>query len=321
MPEFKRLDRDVLLIKKYFEESEIGFCDISAGVKYMWRDDYVIEYAIVNDTLILKEDNPFTKNCFYYPMGKDVVGAIETIENYCKKNRLPLVFCYIDDERVKVLSKRYPYYSAEYDRAWCDYIYDAESFIEFKGKKYGGQRNHINKFRKLYPDHSFRELTEKDLPKTRELLFEYEREKTANGWSEYEEEKNVHDYVENAFTLSQLVGGLFVGDRLVGLSVGERVKDTLIVHVEKALKSYEGAYPTLANEYAKKFAAGLSYINREEDCGDEGLRISKMQYHPVKIAAKNVFTVRTAENGVSGISRIKTERLIVSPVEKTDAGR
>ena len=90
MPEFKRLDKDVLLIKKYFEESEIQFCDVSAGVKYMWRDDYAIEYAIVNDTLILKENNPFTKNCFYYPMGKDVVGAIEIIEDYCKKNRLPL---------------------------------------------------------------------------------------------------------------------------------------------------------------------------------------------------------------------------------------
>ena len=320
MPEFKRLDKDVLTIKEYFEESEIEFCDISAGVKYMWRDDYVIEYAIVNDTLILKENNTFTKNCFYYPMGKDVSGAIGIIENYCKKNRLPLVFCYIDDEHVKVLSERYPYYSAEYDRAWCDYIYDAESFIEFRGKKYGGQRNHINKFKKLYPDHAFRELTEKDLPAMRELLAEYETEKSAGGWSEYEEEKAVHDYVENAFCLSQLVGGLFVGEKLVGLSVGERVKDTLIVHVEKALKRYEGAYPTLANEFAGKFATGLRFINREEDCGDEGLRISKTQYHPVKIAAKYVFTVTTAEKGVSFISGIKTERLTVSPLDKTDAG-
>ena len=75
MIEFKKLGADVGIIKDYIEQSDVCFCDISIGAKYMWRDEYVIEYAIVEDTLILKEDGPDYKDCFYYPMGKNVLCA------------------------------------------------------------------------------------------------------------------------------------------------------------------------------------------------------------------------------------------------------
>ena len=48
------------------------------------------------------------------------------------------------------------------DRLWQDYLYRAEDFITFAGRRYSGQRNHINKFRKLYPDARFRPLTPED---------------------------------------------------------------------------------------------------------------------------------------------------------------
>ena len=54
MLEFKRLGQDVLKIKQYIDKADVAFCDISIGMKYMWRDYYVVDYAIVNDTLIMK---------------------------------------------------------------------------------------------------------------------------------------------------------------------------------------------------------------------------------------------------------------------------
>ena len=55
MLEFKKLGKDVSKIKRYIERSPISFCDISLGVKFGWAEEFVVEYAVYNDTLILKE--------------------------------------------------------------------------------------------------------------------------------------------------------------------------------------------------------------------------------------------------------------------------
>ena len=132
--EFKRLNENVNAIKEYIETSTIAFCDITLGVKYMWRDEYVIDYCIYNDTLIMKESTSDYKNAFYYPIGKDVFGAIEKIEEYAKTKHIPLVWCYLDDAKLEELSSRYQIKSSTYLRDWCDYIYDAKSFLTYSGK-------------------------------------------------------------------------------------------------------------------------------------------------------------------------------------------
>jgi hypothetical protein len=46
-------------------------------------------------------------------------------------------------------------------------------------------------------------------------------------------------------------------------------------------------------ETARAIAAqGLSFINREEDFGDPGLRRAKLSYHPVRLEAKHTLTLR-----------------------------
>ena len=62
----------------------------------------------------------------------------------------------------------------------------------------------------------------------------------------------------------------------------------------------DGIYPTMAQEFAKAFATdGIKLINREEDCGDAGLRISKMQYHPIDVKEKNFVRVKTLFDKIS----------------------
>ena len=90
-----------------------------------------------------------------------------------------------------------------------------------------------------------------------------------------------------------MVGGLLKTEgKIIGLSIGEILGDTLFVHVEKSLREVQGAYPLLVREFAKCFAAdSVNFINREEDDGNEGLRTSKMSYHPVKLLEKYLVTV------------------------------
>ena len=73
---------------------------------------------------------------------------------------------------------------------------------------------------------------------------------------------------------------------IIGLTLGEIYKDTVIVHTEKALKEVAGAYQTLALGYQKMMPDTVKYINREEDMGLMGLRRSKLSYSPIRLDYK-----------------------------------
>lgn len=320
MLQFKSLEEDLLLVKDYFALSPVKFCDVTIGVRYIWGEDFKVEYAIYNDTLILKESCPDYKNAFYFPMGKDPLGSLEKIEDYALENAIPLRFCCIDNATTVFLTNRYNDVEIYNDRAWSDYIYDAEKFKTFSGKKYSGQRNHINKFKKTYPQYQFKIIEKSDVKDLLAFIVEYEKENDFSMWTAREERKKLADYITNMFGLSQVGAMLKIDSKIVAISIGEVVGDTLYVHVEKGLKKYSGVYPMMANLFAKTFCGdGVKKINREEDCGDMGLRISKLQYQPIEIKEKNVVSVKTLFSNLNPPILIKTERLTITDVNKEDS--
>lgn len=317
--QFTRLTKDnVNLIKEYFERSEISFCDISLGAKYMWRDEYVIDFCVFEDTLIMKEKGPDYQGVFYYPMGANVSGALLEIEKYCKENALTLEFCCIDDAKVQEFKARYNQIHVYDDQDWNDYIYTAEQFKTYAGKKLSGQRNHVNKFKKSYPEYKFKLMTENDAPRVNEFLDEFSLNPFMTDALK-EEVEMTRDYLAQIDALGQLGGYLEIDGKIVAISIGEIVGDTLIVHVEKGLTVFSGVYPTMAQEFAKAFASDkVKYINREEDCGDLGLRRSKTQYHPIEIKRKNAVIVKTLFDGIENSLCFNTERLTVNDIKERD---
>lgn len=78
-----------------------------------------------------------------------------------------------------------------------------------------------------------------------------------------------------------------VGSQAVAFTVGERVcDDTMVVHIEKALTEYEGAYTMINQQFVEHECQDMVYVNREEDTGDEGLRKAKLSYRPVFMVEK-----------------------------------
>lgn len=316
---FTRLTKDNINdIKDYLRKSEISFCDISVGVKFMWRDEYVIDFSVFDDTLIMKEKGPNYDGAFYYPMGKNPLGALCEIEKYCRENFLPLRFCCIDEDKLGLFKDRYYDIRSYNDRDWDDYIYTAEQFKTYKGKKLSGQRNHVNKFKRLYPDYVFKKISTYDLERINDFLTEYEV--GANLTPDARAEVGMtREYLDKFFELEQLGGYIEIDGKIVALSIGEIVGNTLIVHVEKAITEYDGVYPVIAQEFVKAFATnGVEYVNREEDCGDEGMRKSKTQYHPVEIKAKYAVNVKTLFERIVPPVLINTARLTVGEICESD---
>ena len=318
MLEFKRLNEDFSEIKEYLQKYGGGFCDLTLGVRFMWRDDFVVDYAIFNHTLIMKESCPDYKDAFYFPMGKDIDGALKEIEKFCLSSFLPLKFCCIDNPTAVLLTERYHAVSISNDRDWSDYIYNAENFKTYAGKKLGGQRNHVNKFKRLYPNYSFKQIEKSDFSRIKEFLSEFNSKTEFLRWSEAVEQKKVFDLVQNMFEFNQVGGLIEVDGKVVAFSVGERIGDTLIVHIEKALTKYEGVYPLMAQEFAKAFGDGVTFINREEDCGDDGLRISKLQYRPIDIKEKNLLKVKTLFDKINSPILIETDELTITDIFESD---
>ncbi len=293
MLKFNNLEKNSLHLKKFYEQSKIEFCDISVGVKFLWRDEFKVKYAVYNDTLILKETNKELKDVYYYPMGKDVEGALEKIYAITLKAGKDLTFSYLDEQRLEYFKQKFPTLESFFNRDWSDYIYDANAFSTLTGKKYSGQRNHINKFKSLYPNFEFKKIEKADIKGIKTFLKEYKKGKSLSAYYEKAENKRIIEYVKNLDRLENEGVVIKIGGKVIALSCGEKIKNTFIVHVEKALTKYSGVYPTLANLFIKEvIKKGITEINREEDCGDIGLRTSKTQYHPKEIKNKYIVKIK-----------------------------
>ncbi|HEX3017464.1 MAG TPA: phosphatidylglycerol lysyltransferase domain-containing protein [Caproicibacter sp.] len=293
MLNFSKLNlTDIETVKPYFKLQLSRICDYSVGGIFMWRDYFDTQFAIWQNTLIFKVRYIGGETAFPVPLGENQQGALDQIEQYCRENGIPLVFCTVSKEALQILQSRYPGAIAQPNRNWFDYLYQAQNLITFKGKKYDGQRNHINKFKKLYPNYSFKEMKPENLESIRLFYdrFAEEHEK-ASQLARVESEK-VKELLENYEQYGLFGGFITVDGKIVSMSIGERINDTIYVHVEKADIAYVGAYQITVQEFLKHFAReGDEFVNREEDVGDAGLRKSKLSYHPVELLEKSTVRV------------------------------
>ena len=78
-------------------------------------------------------------------------------------------------------------------------------------------------------------------------------------------------------------GVLYIDRKPVAMTMGCAISDACFdVMFEKGLREYDGVYAVINHEFGKTLTR-YPYINREEDLGIEGLRKSKLSYHPAII--------------------------------------
>lgn len=313
--------RDLARLRRYYKNCEYQLCEYSALVKLMWRGHLHPAWAEGAGCLIVRNfiDGAY---CFDYPVpgaDGDEEAALTLIEEYCRDRDVPLVLSVVPQEKAAALCARYPYFRLSSPRVWRDYLYAAEDMRDFAGRRYSGQRNHINKFRKLYPDAAFRVLGKADLPRIERFWRDYEAVFT----KEKQSAKNELRWAEKMLRLTGSphfsVGGMELDGRLISLAMAERCGNTLQIHIEKALYGYEGVYPATVQAFAREFATdGVRWLNREDDAGDRGLRTSKLQYLPDHLGAKLRFDVQNELENLLEIPTLQTERLTLTSLTDAD---
>lgn len=296
--------------------------DITAGYLYMWRKGASIKFFIEDDTFsicqIVGEQVAFS-----YPIGPNKDKLLKEIKEYVKQNDLPLRYFAIDDATLLEfkngnLAKNLAY---AYDRRWSDYIYLYDDIIDFKGKKYSGQRNHINKFKKLYPDYEFRLLHEDDKDAFYQMLDEYQEEHQNINKLEKQELEASKELFDVITGLNLYAACLIVNKKIIAISIGEVISNMLVIHVEKGLTRYDGVYPMLFNSFMHLVSSkenNIKYINREDDSGDLGLRISKNQYHPAFLVNKYLVHLNTPSVLMPDSINIEAGDILITNILESD---
>lgn len=323
MNRFKPVTRqDAAKLRKYYERCDYQLCEYSVGTKLMWRSVLKYAWAEMAGCLVVRCESDH-KWVFDYPVPGpegDEDAALEAIEQCCLESGMMPVFSVVPECKAAKLLTRYPYLQVSDIRSWRDYLYYREDLQLFVGRRYSGQRNHIKKFRALCPDAVFRPLTEQDAPAIDRFWTDYEAEfpkgDNAKAKKELKLAKQMLKLVGKKWFMA---GGMFDGEKIIALSLAEKCGDTLIIHIEKALYSYTGVYPALVQAFAMEFGEGCGWINREDDAGDRGLRTSKTQYSPAKLAAKYCFEPKNElQKHLHAIPQLQTERLTLSALTEED---
>jgi len=289
---FKKVElSDIEKIRPFIINEKSISCDNSIGGIFLWRDYFDMRYCIYGDTLYLMARGYDKRTVFATPIGPDFDAAVNNIRCFSKEHGISTVFSFVSED----LLPRYEgfSYSKESFRDWFDYVYDKNEFVSLRGRKYNGQRNHINRFSRSYPDHCFEKITAENISDV--ILFYKSYKKTSCAANEMilEDENKTFELLLN-YEKYRLLGGLIrVEGKVAAFSVGEVINDVLFVHVEKADTAYSGIYPVMANTFASAYAnENVKYINREDDAGEEGLRTAKLSYHPKLILPKYQLTLK-----------------------------
>lgn len=171
------------------------------------------------------------------------------------------------------------------DRAGANYIYSAKELAELAGRKFQKKRNLISQAQRSYA-WTVEPLSTQLMPACYEVLASIALEEgEPTDKSHIAEMEGVHASLENYERLGQQGVLIRIEGRPVAFSIFERIcPNTVVVHIEKALRGYKGLYQIINQETAKIIdALGFEFINREEDLGDEGLRQAKLSYNPVRL--------------------------------------
>lgn len=286
----KPVIEDKAMVTGYIKQKKTRSCEDTFGNLLLWARFYDVQIAEVEGCLVAATVGE--ELSFHYPYGRgNVKKCIEALESYSESCGKEFQMHCVTPEEFEELERMFPgEFEIQYEREYADYVYEAEKLRTLSGKKYHGKKNHVNRFKKTYENWEYVSLNKDNVEEAFQLLLQW---KNLNLCHE-NHDKNAESCVAcNYLRLLEelgVVGGILrVDGKAVAFTIGDQVcDDTMVVHIEKALTEYDGAYAMINQQFVEHECAHVTYVNREDDMGDEGLRKAKLSYHPVFFVEKGI---------------------------------
>ncbi len=290
MLNFEPITKDSLAhIVPFLSGHSAHFCDFCPANLMIWSGYFYKAYAVAEETLFLQLHMEDGGTAYAVPMGNgDIKAALKRLKAYTDAQGERLVLSLVSADDLPLLREMFGELQHPRSEAqWCDYVYDAKAMAAYEGAAYAKQRNHVRRFCRLYPTYRVETLTPSHISAVEAFLDRFSQQRGKTDEFAVEEIARTKTALRSMDELYLFGVVLYVDDTLVGFSAGSRIGDMLFVNFEKANTEYDGVYQMLVKEFASRYVDGdTRFINREEDCGDEGLRKSKLAYHPIRLLEK-----------------------------------
>jgi hypothetical protein len=256
-----------------------------------WSDDHGLYWAWSDDAVWIKQTIP--NEALWAPIGpwKEIDWS-RCFDKYFDES---ITFLRIPEELLRIWEKdSKERIHREDERAQWDYVYDVKELIELKGNRFHKKKNLVNQFKKKY-DYQYISFDEKMIDMALAMQEDW------CTWRDCEssealsaENRAISKILDNWQMINGLTGGaLLVDNEMVAYTIAEQLsKDMIVIHFEKGNPDYKGAYQAINQMFLEHNGEPFEFVNREQDLGDEGLRKSKLSYHPVDFIKKYRVTLK-----------------------------
>ena len=274
-------------------------CEVSPANTVLWAKHYNTEIAVWEQEVIYRahmDNGMFSYACNLYSSQRPK-EMFDQIVKLSKDMGQPFRMHCVIEEEYQMIEQWYPnQYRIDIRRQDCDYIYLREKLATLSGKKLHSKRNHIHRFEERYPDWQYESITGVNEDECAKMAMKWcflncSDENDNWEYDKIDESKLVVYAIRHRDELGMIGGALRAGGEIIAITLGEPLtKDTFVVHFEKAFSDIQGAYPMINREFVRNELQTYTYVNREEDLGDEGLRKAKMSYRPDILLEKGIVT-------------------------------
>lgn len=243
------------------------------------------------------------RSVYLFPIGcGDLKSTVDKIIHDAKVRDIPCRLTGLTEEDRRFLEENYPgRFRFHTDRNSFDYLYSIDDLADLPGRKYQRKRNHLNRFKQLYPHHEIQPLTANNVQQVRCMVdCWYAQRQQQDPMADFQMEQAALSKALEHFSELDMEGlALYINGKPAAMTLGSFLTEqTFDVQFEKALEGFDGAYTAINNAFARYLRGkypNLRWLDREEDMGIEGLRKAKLSYHPVCLREK--YWARLLEEG------------------------
>ena len=264
-----------------FQQLQPRISELTFASLYLFRHAHSYRLTLVGDSLVILGRSYGASPFFFPPLSGDIPAALDRLF----ANQLPLygadelfISSYLTHRPCEILA----------DRDNADYLYRREDLAELRGERYHKKKNRLNVFIKHY-EYAVVPYGLEYRDGCRALLAAWREARMVGGenLSLEREAQATAEALEFAEILDLAGLVVLVENEVKGFVLGERLnRETSVCHFEKADPQLEGLSQFLDREFNRLLFSDCIYVNREQDLGDEGLRMAKSTYHPIELITK-----------------------------------